>query len=203
MTSSAVAPATDRSDLRTVLSSGAKVGVLTAGAVVAYLVLFRVLPPGMPRQIVLSLLVIGGAVGSALWPGTLAAARNVEGIAGAAAIGLCGAVVFSVIDIALLRPFSAYPWTWDAIGGGSSWWYLPVWWMLGTFVAWMGGLLTAGRHSRGPASLGSIAVPVVVGAVVLTVAGKALGCPVMLPVQVGSGFTVSLTVLALLSMRKA
>jgi len=203
MSSSAVVASTDRSDLRNVLVSGAKVGVLTAVAVVAYLALFRFLPAGMPRDLVLAVLVLAAAVVTALWPGTLAAARNVEGIAGAAAIGLWGAVVFSVIDIAVLRPFKAYPWTWDAIGGGSSWWYIPVWWMLGTFIAWMGGLLTAGRHARGPATLASIATPVVIAAVVLAGAGKVLGCPVMLPVLAGGGFAVALTALALLSLRKA
>src|SRR5256885_5665811 len=69
--------------------------------------------------------------------------------------GPVGTVVFSAIDIVLLRPFKAYPWTWDAIGGGSTWWYLPIWWMLGTFLAWMGGIVTAagseatlGRRAR-------------------------------------------------------
>jgi hypothetical protein len=203
MTGSALATTSDRSDLRNVLVSGAKVGAITAVAVVGYLVLFRFIPPGLNRDIVLSLLVAGASVGAALWPGTLAASRTVEGIAGAAAIGLWGAVVFSVIDIVLLRPLKAYPWTWDAIGGGSSWWYIPIWWMLGTFVAWMGGLLTAGRNARAAASLGAVAGPVLIGALILTVAGKVTGCPVMLPVQTGGGFTVSLTALALLSLRKA
>ncbi|MGE5156479.1 MAG: hypothetical protein ACM3JP_03165 [Betaproteobacteria bacterium] len=203
MSSSAVPAAADRSDLRNVLVSGAKVGGLTAVAVVAYLALFRFIPAGTVREVVLGLLVLAAAVATSLWPGTLAAARNVEGIAGAAAIGLWGAVVFSVIDIAVLRPFKAYPWTWDAIGGGSSWWYIPVWWMLGTFVAWMGGLLTAGRHARGEATMTRIAAPVVIGGVILAGAGKALGCPVMLPVLAGGGFAVALTGLALLSLRKA
>lgn len=203
MSSSAVAASTDRSDLRTVLVSGAKVGVLTAVAVVAYLALFRFLPAGTARELILAVLVLAAAVGTAVWPGTLAASRNVEGIAGAAAIGLWGALVFSVIDIAVLRPFKAYPWTWDAIGGGSSWWYIPIWWMLGTFIAWMGGLLTAGRNARGPATLARVATPVVIAAVILAGAGKVLGCPVTLPVLAGGGFGVALTVLALLSLRKA
>src|SRR5262249_61063442 len=46
-------------------------------------------------------------------------------------------------------PFKAYPWTWDAVAGGSTWWYLPIWWMLGTFLAWMGTIVTAGRAARG------------------------------------------------------
>jgi hypothetical protein len=202
MSSSAVAT-TDRSDFRNVLVSGTKVGLATAVAVVAYLAVFRLLPVGLAREALSSLVVLAAAVAAGLWPGTLAVARDVEGIAGAAAIGLWGSVTFSVVDIVLLRPFHAYPWTWDAIGGGSSWWYLPVWWMLGTFIAWMGGMFTAGRHARGAATLGSVAVPVLVGAVVLGVAGKVLGCPVTLPVLVGGGFAASLTVLALLSLRRA
>jgi hypothetical protein len=201
--STSVVATTDRSDFRNVLASGTKVGLLTALAVIAYLAVSRLLPAGVVREVLLALVVLGGAINAGLWPGTLAAARSVEGIAGAAAIGLWGSVTFSVIDIALLRPFHAYPWTWDAIGGGSSWWYLPVWWMLGTFIAWMGGMLTAGRQARGSATLGSVAMPVVIGAIVLGLAGKLLGCPVMLPVLVGGGFAVSLTVLALLSLRRS
>src|SRR6266542_1305288 len=118
MSATAAPLASDRSDVRTVTTSGAKLGV-AAGFL----------------------------------PGLWTAARATEGIAGAAAIGLVGSLVFSAIDIALLRPFHAYPWTWDAVGGGSSWWYLPVWWMLGTFVAWMGAIVTAGGAARGEATL--------------------------------------------------
>lgn len=200
MATSAVA-VTDRSDFRTVLVSGTKTGVVTGGAVVAYLVLVRFLPAGIPRDAMTSLLVLAAGVLVSLLPGAWAAARNTEGIAGAAAIGLWGTVVFMAIDIVLLRPFKAYPWTWDAIGGGSSWWYLPIWWMLGTFLAWMGGMLTAGRHARGQATLAQIALPIVVGAVGLAVAGKLLGCPVRLPVLAGGGYTLSLTALALVSLR--
>jgi hypothetical protein len=103
-------------------------------------------------------------------------------------------------DIVLLRPFKAYPWTWDAIGGGSTWWYLPIWWMLGTFVAWMGGMLTAGRNARGPASLGQIATPVVLGAVVLAVVAKVTIIPVAWPVVIGGAYVVTLTAFALWSI---
>jgi hypothetical protein len=130
--------------------------------------------------------------------------RTAEGIAGAAAIGLWGTVVFMAIDIVLLRPFKAYPWTWDAIGGGSSWWYLPVWWMLGTFLAWMGGMLTAGRNARSAVAMPQLALPVVVGSVVVAVASKLLGCPAPLALQTGAAFTLTLTALALFAnARKA
>ena len=195
--------ATDRSDFRNVIVSGTKVGVATGVAVVAYLAVTRFVPPGMLRDLVSSVVVLAIAVVVSLLPGQWAVARSTEGVAGAAAIGLWGTVVFMAIDIVLLRPFKAYPWTWDAIGGGSSWWYLPIWWMLGTFVAWMGGLLTAGRNTRGPVAMGQIALSVLVGAVALAVAGRLAGCPVGFPVLVGAGYTVSLTVLALLSLRQA
>ncbi len=201
--STSAAATTDRSDFRTVLSSGTKVGVVTGGAVVAYLVLTRLLPAGVPRDAILSLLVLATGALVSLLPGAWASARHTEGVAGAAAIGLWGSVAFMAIDIVLLRPVKAYPWTWDAIGGGSSWWYLPIWWMLGTFLAWMGGMLTAGRHARGPTTLAGTAMPVVLGAVALTAVGKLVGCPVMLPVLVGASYTVSLTVLALVSLREA
>ncbi|MGH7615063.1 MAG: hypothetical protein ACREMW_13600 [Gemmatimonadales bacterium] len=197
------AATTDRSDFRNVLVSGTKVGVVTGIGVVAYLVLIRFLPAGVPRDAILSLLVLATGALVSLLPGEWAGARNTEGIAGAAAIGLWGSIAFMAIDVLLLRPFKAFPWTWDAIGGGSTWWYLPIWWMLGTFLAWMGGMLTAGRHARGPTTLAATAMPVVIGAVVLAVVGKLAGLPVILPVLVGAAYTVSLAVLALISLRKA
>jgi len=201
MSTSAVAT-TDRSDFRNVLVSGTKVGVVTGIAVVAYLVLMRFLPAGVVRDAILSALVLAAGALVSLLPGEWAGARNTEGVAGAAAIGLWGSIAFMAIDVLLLRPFKAFPWTWDAIGGGSTWWYLPIWWMLGTFLAWMGGMLTAGRHARGPTTLVATAMPVVIGAVVLAAVGKLAGLPVMLPVLVGASYTVLLAVLALISLRK-
>lgn len=202
MSTSAV-ETTDRSDFRNVLVSGTKVGIVTGIAVVAYLVLMRFLPAGVARDAILSILVLAAGALVSLLPGEWAGSRNTEGVAGAAAIGLWGSIAFMAIDVLLLRPFKAFPWTWDAIGGGSTWWYLPIWWMLGTFLAWMGGMLTAGRHARGPTTLAATAMPVVIGAVVLAAVGKLAGLPVILPVLVGASYTVSLAVLALLSLRQA
>jgi hypothetical protein len=203
MTTSAV-PTPDRSDFRNVLMGGTLVGGITGIGVVAFVAMSRLLSPGAARDILESVLVLVGAVAVSLLPGQRAVSRTAEGVAGAAAIGLWGTVVFMAIDIVLLRPFKAYPWTWDAIGGGSSWWYLPIWWMLGTFLAWMGGWLTAARNARGAASLAQVAVPVVAGAVVLTAAGRAFGCPVPLAALTGATYTVTLTALAVFfNARKA
>ena len=203
MTSSAVAP-TDRSEFRNVLAGGTVVGVVTGVSVVAFIAIARILPHGTPRDLLESMLVLAAAVAVSLIPGQRAVARSAEGIAGAAAIGLWGTVVFMAIDIVLLRPFKAYPWTWDAIGGGSTWWYLPIWWMLGTFLAWMGGMLTAARNARAAVSMMQLALPVVVGCVAVTVASKLLGCPAPLPAQAGAAYTVTLATLALFAnARKA
>ena len=163
--SATAAPATqDRSDFRTVTTGGALVGVATGVAVVLFVAASRSLAGGGLRGGVEALVVLAAGVMVAFFPARWTAARETEGIAGAAAVGLVGTVVFSAIDIVLLRPFKAYPWTWDAIGGGSTWWYLPVWWMLGTFLAWMGGIVTA----VGAATPGRAALPAVAGAVGLT-----------------------------------
>ena len=144
MSATAAPVASDRSDFRTVTVGGAKLGVATAVAVVAFLAASRLVPitAGL-RGAVEALIVVGTGLAVAFLPARWTAARSTEGIAGAAAMGLVGTVVFSAIDIVVLRPFTAYPWTWDAIGGGSTWWYLPIWWMLGTFLAWVGGIVTA------------------------------------------------------------
>ncbi len=198
MTTSAM-PATDRSDFRHILMSGTKVGLVTGVAVVAFLALSR-LPAGIAQTALEVLLVLLAGVLVSLLPGQWVGSRGTEGVAGAAAVGLWGTVVFMAFDIVLLRPFKAYPWTWDAIGGGSTWWYLPIWWMLGTFVAWMGGMLTAGHNARGPASLAQIATPVVLSAVVLAVVAKVTIIPVAWPVLIGGAYVVTLTALALWSI---
>src|SRR5262249_55323924 len=139
----------DRSEFRHVLLSGTIVGAATAALVILFLLVSRLLPDGLITSLALALIVLAGGALAAFLPGSFAAARTVQGIASAAAIGLWGTVVFMAVDIILLRPFKAYPWTWDAVAGGSTWWYLPIWWMLGTFLAWMGAIVTAGRAARG------------------------------------------------------
>src|SRR5256885_8180686 len=111
--------------------------------------------------------------------------------------GLVGTIVFSAIDIVLLRPFKAYPWTWDAIGGGSTWWYLPVWWMLGTFLAWMGGIVTASQTT-----LGRSALPAIAGAVIVAAIARLAGLGVSFPAAAGGAFTIVLAALALVALTR-
>lgn len=199
MTATSAPAISDRSDLRHVLASGTKLGLLTAAAVVLMLVVYRLAPAGAAREAAASAIVLIAGSAVSLLPGRWAAARTSEGVAGAAAIGLWGTVVFMAVDIVLLRPVRAYPWTWDAIGGGASWWYLPIWWMLGTYLAWMGGLLTAARSARAPAGVTRMVLPLVAGGLVVAAAAAVVGCPVPFAVNAGAGFVGTLTALALVA----
>ena len=192
--------ASDRSDFRTVTVGGAKLGIATAVAVVAFLAASQRVPiNGGLRAGVEALIVLAAGVAVAFLPAQWTAARSTEGIAGAAALGLAATVVFSAIDIVLLRPFKAYPWTWDAIGGGSTWWYLPIWWMLGTFLAWMGGIVTA---VGGEATLGRRALPVVAVTIAVAVIVRLAGVTLALPVATGGAFTLVLPALALVALAR-
>jgi hypothetical protein len=198
------APGTiDRSDFRYILGSGTKLGAAVGTAVVVYLAISRMMPAGIVLALTQTAVVLAGAVAASFLPAQWTTARGTQGIAGAAAIGLWGSIVFMAIDIIVLRPVKAYPWTWDAVGGGSTWWYLPIWWMLGTFVAWMGGLFTAGRAARGgPTSLVALATPVLSGTLGIT-AGVQLGhLGIYLPVAAGAAFTATLTVLAVVAIAR-
>jgi hypothetical protein len=106
------------------------------------------------------------------------------------------------IDIVLLRPFKAFPWTWDAVGGGSSWWYLPIWWMLGTFLAWMGAIVTAGRAARGgDTAIRSLAIPALGVGLILGL-GLGISGLLLMPVAAGLGFAVTLVVFALIILAR-
>jgi len=194
----------DRSDFRTVTLGGAGVGLVTGVAVVAYLAASRSVPEtGGARGVVEALIVLGTGVLAAFLPARWTAPRGADGIAGAAAIGLVGTIVFSAIDIIVLRPLKAYPWTWDAIGGGSSWWYLPVWWMLGTFLAWMGGIVTASAGARGgETTLARRALPVVIATVIGAAVARLLAFGIALPVATGGAFTVAIAAFAIVALAR-
>src|SRR5882672_2806646 len=195
----------DRSEFRYILLSGTIVGAVTGAAVVLFLLVSRsgLLPAGVVTSFLLMLIVLAGGVAAAFLPGFFAASRTVQGVASAAAIGLWGTIVFMAIDIILLRPFKAYPWTWDAIGGGSSWWYLPIWWMLGTFLAWMGALVTADRAARGgDVAIRALALPILVGAAVVAIVVTFARLHIFLPVAAGAGFALVLTGFAVVAITR-
>ena len=195
----------DRSEFRHILFSGTIVGLITAAVVIVFLVLSRLTPAGIVMSLLATLLVLAGGIAAAFLPASFAISRTTQGIASAAAIGLWGTIVFMAVDIIVLRPLHAFPWTWDAVGGGSTWWYLPVWWMLGTFLAWMGAVVTAGRARLGAdVSIAALALPVVVGAAAIALILTLVRLHIYLPVATGAGFAFVLTGLALVAIaRKA
>jgi len=142
-----VSDAPDQTDLRHVLLSAIKIGILVSVLVALFSFSSRLLE-GVAEQAVQGLLVAAGIWVTTLLPGLWTRARSIEGIAGAAGIGLAGTVVFMLIDVSLLQPFGVYSNRWLEIGGGSNWWYHPVWWMVGTFLPWMGAFALANQAAR-------------------------------------------------------
>lgn len=175
MTSATTPSAAERYDVRTMLGGGAKLGLVTAAGVAVFALLSRALQ-GSLETLVQSVLVLAGGLVSSYAPAFWVRPRSLDAIAWAATLGLLGSVAFTVIDTAVLRPLDLYHWTWDAIGGGSGFWYIPVWWMGATFLAWLGAWI-ASREAREPGALGSSAaktLALALGfAVVLVVTGVA------------------------------
>lgn len=148
MTSPAQAAAAPQTDVRTIVGGGIKLGIATAAGVVVFALLSRALT-GQTEIIVQSLLVLVGGTVFAYAPSYWVRPRGVDAVAWAATLGLLGSVAFTVIDTAILRPANLYHWTWDAIGGGSGFWYIPVWWMGSCFLAWLGAWVHSMAASRG------------------------------------------------------
>lgn len=162
--------ARDVTDVPSIVRGAVKLGLIEAVAVLLFSLASRFLPPGPVETIVLVIILFGGLASVALLPGLWTRPRTIEGIAGAAGIGLAATVVFLLIDVTILQNVGTYSNRWLEIGGGSNWWYHPVWWMVGTFIPWMGAWLLANQAAkRGQPSAGAafgivVACTVVAGA---------------------------------------
>jgi len=178
MTATAHAPSThDRTALPGVLRHAVQLGVLEAILVTVFALGSRVLEGGT-EQVFRAAVVIVGVAAVSLLPGTWTRPRTIEGIAGAAGIGLAATVVFLVIDVALLQHLGLYTNRWFAIGGGSNWWYHPVWWMVGTYMPWMGAFAMANLTRRGKDGIAArVAIMTLVLAIALGAAAAVFGFP--------------------------
>ncbi len=159
------------SDWRAIVRAGVQLGAVTAVGVAVFALLSRGMV-GTTETVVQAVLVLAGGAVFAFLPSMLLRPRDIEGIAWAAMIGLLGALVFTVIDTVLFRPLNLYHWTWDAIGGGSGFWYIPVWWMGSAFLAWLGAWVVAASSrtvERGIATLAgqTVGIGVVLGGVLM------------------------------------
>ena len=145
---SAVEPAAERADVRTIVGGSLMLGVITAAGVAAFAFVSRGVT-GTVETVVQSVLVLLGGVVFSYLPAFWVRPRNVDGIAWAALVGLLGALTFTVLDTAVLRPLDVYHWTWDQIGGGSGFWYVSVWWMASALLAWLGAWVFAVLSEKG------------------------------------------------------
>jgi len=139
----------DLTGVPAIVRGSVKLGLLESAVVLAISLVSRLLPNGALQTAVLAVIVLVGLAVVTLLPGLWTRPRTIEGIAGAAGIGLGASVVYLLIDVTLLQNIGTYGHRWLELGGGSNWWYHPVWWMVGTFLPWMGAWMLANRTARG------------------------------------------------------
>jgi hypothetical protein len=106
-----------------------KLGLLETVLVLLFSLSSRFLG-GIIETLVGALLILVGLATVTMLPGLWTRALTIEGIAGAAGIGLGAAGVFLLLDVILLQNNGTNSHRWRAFGGGSNWWYHPVWWMV-------------------------------------------------------------------------
>jgi hypothetical protein len=137
----------DLTAVPSIVAGAVKLGLIESIAVLLFSLASRLL--GGPIETVLcALILLAGLAAVTMLPGIWTRPRTIEGIAGAAGIGLGATGVFLLVDVMLLQNIGTYTNRWYEIGGGSNWWYHPVWWMVGTFIPWMGAWLLANQTAR-------------------------------------------------------
>ena len=164
----------DQTDVPFIVRASIKQGLIQTAIIVLIGLVSKYLDGPMETTGIAVFLVLGLAVSAGL-PGIWTNARTIEGIAGAAGIGLAASAVFLVLDVTFLQgnifPFALWTDRWREIGGGSNWWYHPVWWMVDAYLAWMGAWVLANQAAKGrnpslPSLMGvSLGLTLVVGVI--------------------------------------
>ena len=139
----------DLTDIPSIVRGAVLLGVFESVIVLLISLVSRLLLDGVVQTVLIGILVLVGLAGVILLPGLWTRPRTIEGIAGAAGIGLGAAIVFLLVDVTVLQSIGTYGHRWLDIGGGANWWYHPVWWMVGTFLPWMGAWILANQLTRG------------------------------------------------------
>ena len=160
-----------------IVQGAVKLGLLESILVLLFSLASRFLE-GMVEAVVCGIILAAGLAAVSMLPGLWTRPRTIEGIAGAAGIGLAATGVFLLLDVTLLQNIGTYSNRWYEIGGGSNWWYHPVWWMAGTFLPWLGAWILANQTERAgkPAPLSGFAIAAV-AAIVIAVVAVLLGFP--------------------------
>ena len=138
----------DVTDVPSIVNGAVKLGMFECVMVLLCSLVSHLLPNGVLQTVILAVLVVIGLAGVTLLPGLWTRPRTIEGIAGAAGIGLGATLVFLLVDVTVLQAIGTWGNRWRGIGGGSDWWYHPVWWMVGTFLPWFGAWMLAGQLER-------------------------------------------------------
>jgi hypothetical protein len=165
----------DLTDIPWIVRGSVRLGLLESVIVLLVSLVSRLLMNGVLQTVLIGAIVLVGLAGVILLPGLWTRPRTIEGIAGAAGIGLGAAGVFLLVDVTLLQNIGTYGHRWWDLGGGANWWYHPVWWMVGTFLPWMGAWILANQSTRGagvspPGAFGLVVVCSVALAIVATLA---------------------------------
>jgi hypothetical protein len=173
----------DVTDIPSIVRGAVLLGLFESVIVLLFSLASRFLG-GPLETAALAILLLLGLAPVMLLPGIWTRARSIEGIAGAAGIGLGAAFVFLLMDVIILQRIGTYTNRWLEIGG-SNWWYHPVWWMAGTFLPWLGAWILANQAERN----GRISAPAAFGtaagfAVLVAIAGIVVGFP-------GAGWTLA------------
>lgn len=173
----AVNGAQDQTDLPTILRSGVKLGLLQCALIAGFGLLQRQLD-GVAELVICGIILLAGLGLTIVLPGQWTRARTIEGIAGAAGIGLSAAIVFLIVDVSLFQPVHLYSNRWLEIGGGSNWWYHPVWWMVCTYLTWQGAWIQANQAAKyGAVSPVMLVLETFILALVFLAVGVMLGVP--------------------------
>jgi hypothetical protein len=160
-----------------IVRSAIKLGVVQAVVILAISLANRSLE-GTADHAATAVLLAVGLIATIVLPGRWTHARTIEGIAGAAGIGLGAALAFLVLDVAVLQPLGTWTNRWYEVGGHSNWWYHPVWWMVGSYLAWMGAFVLANQTARRGSPSSIAAVLLIAGiAAVLAAAAATVGFP--------------------------
>jgi hypothetical protein len=154
-----------------IVTGSIKLGLLETVLVLLFSLSSRFLS-GIAETLLGALVILVGLAAVTMLPGLWTRAFTIEGIAGAAGIGLGAAGVFLLLDVILLQNIGTYSHRWLAIGGGSNWWYHPVWWMVGSFLPWMGAWILANQTARDgrPSPAIGLGIALVLAAIVAIVA---------------------------------
>ena len=138
----------DLTDVPAIVRGAVKLGLVESVIVLLISLASRLLMNGLLQTFLIGVILLVGLAAVILLPGLWTRPRTIEGIAGAAGIGLGAAVVFLLIDVTLLQNIGTYGHRWWDLGGGANWWYHPIWWMAGTFLPWMGAWVLANQLTR-------------------------------------------------------